>query len=156
MRVPSSILSFECDDSSLSSEGRKLNLNICSIFDFDKDFVIGSRERQTVSNSQVVEEIMYAASLALTKGTRLFEVSEIRVDITHQQFEQCLHRGREPSRMSPNIQDKLKHLGAYIFPLNQIKIHQCCKYEPHPITCDARHTSTVQLEAPKMAAASGR
>jgi len=128
-------------------ERGKLNLKICSIFYFDKDFVVGSRERQTVSNSQVVEEIMYAASLALTKGTRLFEVSEIRVDITHQQFEQCLHRGREPSRMSPNIQDKLKHLGAYIFPL--IKIHQCCKYEPHPITGDAATRRPSNWKHPK-------
>ena len=90
---------------------------------------------------------MYAASLALTKGTRLFEVSEIRVDITRQQFEQCLHRERESSRMSPNILDKLKHLGAYIFPL--IKIHQCCKYEPHSITCDAATRRPSNWKHPK-------
>ena len=38
---------FERDDSSLNVERGKLNLDICSIF----DFVIGSRERQTISNS---------------------------------------------------------------------------------------------------------
>ena len=87
-------------------ERGKLNIKICSIFYFDKDFVVGSRERQTVSNSQVVEEIMYVLhslkAQDFLKYPKSVSTSHINNSSNVSTAGESLHACRRTSRTSSN------------------------------------------------------